>query len=121
MPGIAVPVPLHAAKEKERGGNQTEMIFRGWLEAQGWTWRRALVRTRATVPQFGLDRAGRIENIRGAFAIADDSGADGLNGKNILLVDDIFTTGATLAECARVLREAGAANIAVWTLASDRT
>ncbi len=45
MPGAAVPVPLFAEKERERGGNQTELIFRDWLTAQGWAWRRALVRT----------------------------------------------------------------------------
>lgn len=120
MPGIAVPVPLFAEKEKERGGNQTEMIFREWLESQGWTWRRALVRTRATAPQFGMNRDERVENIKGAFALSENGNADEIAGKNILLVDDIFTTGATLAECARVLRKAGVADVTVWTLASDR-
>ena len=120
MPGVVVPVPLYAEKEKERGGNQTEMIFREWLEAQGWTWRRALVRTRATLPQFGLSAVERAENIKGAFAVADDGSAAEFAGKTVLLVDDIFTTGATIAECAKALRKAGAARVVAWTLASDR-
>lgn len=120
MPGIVVPVPLFAAKEKERGGNQTEWIFRDWLTAQGWTWRNALVRTRATAPQYGLSAAERVENIKGAFALVGGFPKEEIAGKPVLLVDDIFTTGSTLAECARVLRKAGAAEIVSWTLASDR-
>ncbi len=120
MPGIVVPVPLFAEKEKERGGNQTEMIFREWLTAQGWTWRNALVRARATAPQYGLSAPQRVENIKGAFSLTDDSYEEEITGKSVLLVDDIFTTGATIAECARVLRKAGAAEIVAWTLASDR-
>ena len=120
MPGVVVPVPLFAEKERERGGNQTEMIFREWLEAQGWTWRRALVRTRATEPQFGLSAPMRALNIKGAFALSGDERPEAIAGKNILLVDDIMTTGATLAECARTLRLAGAASVSAWVLASDR-
>ena len=120
MPGIVVPVPLFAEKEKERGGNQTEMIFREWLTAQGWTWRNALVRTRATAPQYGLSATQRVENIKGAFSLTDNFYKEEIAGKSVLLVDDIFTTGATIAECARVLRKAGAAEVVAWTLASDR-
>ena len=120
MPGVVVPVPLFTGKEKERGGNQTEMIFRDWLEAQGWTWRRALVRIRATEPQFGLSAAMRAENIKGAFALAGDVSPEEVAGRTVLLVDDILTTGATLAECARTLRKAGASAVSAWTLASDR-
>ena len=120
MPGIVVPVPLFVEKEKERGGNQTEMIFYDWMTAQGWTWRRALVRTRATAPQYGLSAVQRVENIKGAFSLADVFYKEEIAGKSVLLVDDIFTTGATIAECARVLRKAGAAEVVAWTLASDR-
>lgn len=120
MPGIAVPVPLFAEKEKERGGNQTEWIFREWLTAQGWIWRNALVRARATAPQYGLSAPERVENIKGAFSLADDLRKGEIEGVPVLLVDDIFTTGATLAECARVLRNAGASDVIAWTLASDR-
>lgn len=119
-PGLAVPVPLFAAKEKERGGNQAELLFRDRLTARGWTWRRALIRTRATAPQFGLSASERTKNIRGAFALADNLWQEEIAGKKILLVDDIFTTGATLAECARVLHAFGASDISALALASDR-
>ncbi|MBP3689842.1 MAG: ComF family protein, partial [Schwartzia sp.] len=70
--------------------------------------------------QYGLSAVQRVENIKGAFSVADDLRADEIVGKHVLLVDDIFTTGATIAECARVLRKAGAAEVVSWTLASDR-
>lgn len=120
MPGLAVPVPLFPAKEKRRGYNQTELIFRDWLLASGWTWRRALIRTRATAPQFGLDAAARAANVRDAFALAPGFSRASLAGRPVLLVDDILTTGETLAACARVLRASGAADVAAWTLASGR-
>ncbi|MBR1761589.1 MAG: ComF family protein [Schwartzia sp.] len=120
MPSLAVPVPLFAEKEKERGGNQTEMIFRDWLTAQGWTWRCALVRVRATEPQFGLSAPMRALNIKDAFALASDMRPEEIAGKPVLLVDDILTTGATLVECARTLRAAGASSVTAWALASDR-
>ncbi len=120
MPGIAVPVPLFAAKERLRGGNQTEMIFHDWLSSQGWMWRRALVRTRATAPQFGLSSTMRASNIKDAFALSAAVDPHEIEGNNILLVDDILTTGSTLFECARVLQTAGAANVIAWVLASDR-
>ena len=120
MPGIAVPVPLFPKKEKTRGYNQTELIFRAWLEADGWTWRRALRRTRMTEPQYGLDAVGRAANVRDAFTVSDDEAREAIAGRPVLLLDDIFTTGSTLAECARVLKKAGAESVVAWVLASDR-
>ena len=116
-PGIAVPVPLHRRKEAERGFNQSELIFRDWLIARGWQWQRALARVRPTRPQHGLDPAARAENLKGAFALAEDARIQGLA---VLLVDDIFTTGATALACARELKKGGAARVDVLTLASDR-
>ena len=117
---VDLPVPLFAAKEKDRGGNQTELIFHDGLTARGWAWRRALIRTRPTAPQFGLSAPARLENIKGAFRAADDLLREEIDGKRILLVDDIFTTGATLAECAKTLRAFGAAKVSALALASDR-
>ena len=115
-PGLAVPVPLHRDKEASRGFNQAELIFRDWLTAEGWIWQRALVRVCATLPQYRLDSAARAANLKGAFALAEGVFLEGLP---ILLVDDIFTSGVTTREAARLLKKAGAARVDVLVLASD--
>jgi ComF family protein len=112
---VVVPVPLHAARLAERGYNQTELIFRRWSESRGWPWLDVLERVRPTVPQWELDLAARRQNIKGAFRVTRP---EVLPGKNILLVDDILTTGLTLNECAKVLKKSGAAKVAALTLAS---
>ncbi|MDR7866321.1 MAG: ComF family protein [Sporomusaceae bacterium] len=109
-----VPVPLHPGRLAERGYNQTELIFRRWAEQQGWPWCEALIRTRPTAPQWELPPAERRRNVRGAFALARP---EAVRGKTILLVDDIVTTGATINECAKVLRRGGAAKIHALALA----
>ena len=114
---VAVPVPLHSAKEKQRGFNQAELIFTDFLTAQQIPCRRLIVRTRNTKPQFSLQRDERRSNLQDAFAIADS--AD-VRGMSILLFDDIMTTGTTLYECAKVLHLAGAAKVCALVLASDR-
>lgn len=109
-----VPVPLHPGRLAERGYNQTELIFRRWSERQGWPWLDTLVRTRPTVPQWELVPAERRRNVRGAFALTHPGA---IRGKTILLVDDIVTTGATMNECAKVLRRGGAAKVIGLALA----
>ncbi len=109
-----VPVPLHPARLAERGYNQTERIFRRWSERQGWPWLDALARTRLTAPQWELPPAERRRNVRGAFALTRP---EAIRGKIILLVDDIVTTGATMNECAKVLRRGGAAKVHALALA----
>lgn len=116
-PDFAVAVPLFPMKENKRGFNQAELIFRGWCDARGIQLRRVLTRTRETRPQYGLTRAERSKNVAGAFAL--DAGAD-VAGAGVMVMDDIFTTGATLFSCARVLRDAGAARVFGLALASDR-
>jgi ComF family protein len=113
---LAVPVPLYPAKEKQRGFNQAELIFCRFLTNQHIPLRRLLLRTRATRPMYELSGRERAENLKNAFAVADKQV---LQGKNILLVDDILTTGATMAECARALRAAGACSVQMLVLASD--
>lgn len=115
---LAVPVPLFPAKERQRGFNQTELMFRDWLAAQGIPLARLLVRTRATRPQFGLDRAARRANLRGAFALAPDAAA-ALAGRDVLLLDDIYTTGTTADTCAACLLTGGARRVVLLALASD--
>ena len=114
---LVVPVPLHTSREKERGFNQVELIFRPWLTAKGLTWENALRRTKATCPQFELTASERRQNLRGVFACVEPMA---ISGQNILLVDDITTTGTTLGECAQALKFAGAKNVSALVLASDR-
>lgn len=112
-PDLLVPVPLHAQRLRERGFNQA-------LEIAGQLGQRCalpvrhhhLQRRQATAAQSGLDAKARRRNVRGAFA------ANGLiDGLHIALIDDVVTTAATVAECARVLTQAGAASVQVWALA----
>jgi len=114
-----VPVPLHPRKHAQRGFNQADLISRVALQQLARPDRfqlrtGVLVRQRETGSQIGLTRHQRRENLRGAFAVIDPTQ---LAHRNVLLVDDVFTTGTTASECARVLRRAGAASIRVVTVA----
>lgn len=117
---LVIPVPLHAAKQRQRGFNQSELIARAALKSPALSalglqvCSSTLERVRATESQTGLTRPQRRENIRGAFCVKD---AATVAGRTILLVDDVFTTGTTVSECARVLRRAGAAQVWVVTVA----
>ena len=112
----AVPVPLAPQRARERGFNQVEEIFAPWLAAHGIALRSLLVRTRETAPLYEHTRTERQRELRGAFALAAD--AD-VAGRDILLVDDIMTSGATLTECARTLKRAGARRVYAFVLASE--
>jgi len=114
---IVVPVPLYKDKQKKRGFNQAELIFRLWSETRGYFWLNALERIRPTAPQYQLHVNERRKNMKGAFVVKY---GEALTGKRILLVDDILTTGSTLRECAVVLKKAGAAEIQALVLASDK-
>ena len=109
-----VPVPLHSARLRERGFNQAEVLARILGQTTNLSVNRALERTRYTTTQTAFDRAARMENLRGAFRLRKRIDVRGLQ---VLLVDDILTTGSTLSECARVLREAGAHSVYAITAA----
>lgn len=110
-----VPVPLHSVKLREREFNQAERLANGLARACGIPLKTKLVwRTTPTLTQTLLTRQQRAANMNGAFAIR--AGIE-LKKRKIILVDDVFTTGATTNACARVLREAGAAAVCVWTVA----
>ena len=116
---VVVPVPLHRSKLSQRGFNQAELIVRAALRINPRPDRfsfcaGALVRKRETTSQIGLTRHQRRENLRGAFVIAQ---AASVKGREVLLVDDVLTTGATVSECARVLLRAGANKVWVATVA----
>lgn len=111
---LVVPVPLHPARLRERGFNQAEVLVRRWGDGGPPIATDTLRRTRATAPQFGLGRAAREDNLRGAIDVCRPAA---VAGRRVLLVDDVLTTGATVNECARRLRAVGAAQVEVLTLA----
>ncbi len=114
-----VPVPLYKRKQAQRGFNQAEAIARAALKQLSRPKRfelttGVLVRRRETGSQIGLTSHQRRENLRGAFAVKDPTR---ILGRDILLIDDVLTTGTTASECARVLLRAGAARVWVATVA----
>lgn len=113
-----IPVPLHRIKRRQRGFNQAELIARAAMKVigPGRVHLRAevLERKRETASQVGLTNHQRRENLRGAFRLAEP---EAVTGREVLLVDDVYTTGATVSECARVLRRAGATKVWVATVA----
>ncbi len=116
-----VPVPLHASKLRTRGFNQSELIARAalpLLQRQGGADYAleavAMKRRRETPSQVGMTRQQRAENLRGAFAVSLPAS---VRDKQVLLVDDVLTTGATVNECTRVLKRAGAKRVWVATVA----
>jgi ComF family protein len=116
---LVVPVPLHAKKLRQRGFNQSELIARAAsklkLAASLFQLSPGLLeRRRETKSQIGLSRHQRRENIRGAFVVAKPRE---VKGREVLVVDDVFTTGTTVSECARILRRAGATKVYVATVA----
>ena len=114
-----IPVPLYKTKRRQRGFNQAELIARAALRFYPARERLQLVpdlllRTRDTPSQIGLTSHQRRANLRGAFSVAR---ASEVTGREVLLVDDVYTTGTTATECARVLRRAGASRVWVATVA----
>jgi competence protein ComFC len=110
-----VPVPLHPVKEREREFNQAERLGRCLSIATGITLqKRALRRVVQTRTQTLLTREERLDNMRKAFKFNTNVN---LAGKRIILVDDVFTTGATTNSCAQTLKQGGAAQVCVWTVA----
>src|SRR6267378_847163 len=110
---VLVPIPLARERERERGFNQAALVAERVARGLGAPLReRWLARTRATAPQTELDAVERRANVRGAF-VASTAAA----GADVVLVDDVLTTGATAGECARALRAAGAASVGLLTVA----
>ena len=111
---LVVPVPLHAKRRRERGYNQSELLARYLARQIAVPLAPALVRTRPTLPQVGLTDSEREENVRKAFRCRRPRHAA---GQRILLIDDVMTTGATVASAARALLEGGALRVSVLTVA----
>jgi len=113
-----IPVPLHSSKRRQRGFNQAELIARAAIKVidpgRLHLCAEVLERKRETASQIGLTSHQRRENLRGAFRVVQPQA---LAGREVLVVDDVYTTGATVSECARVLRRAGATKVWVATVA----
>jgi ComF family protein len=109
---LLAPVPLHPKRIKHRGFNQSLLLAQGFPGAA--VVRELVVRTRHTAPQVGLNPKERQDNVKGAFAVTVPAL---VKGKSVLLIDDLYTTGSTVKECARVLRKAGASRVEVLTVA----
>lgn len=120
---VVIPVPLHLRRLRKRGFNQAHLLIRNWQATTGkrpldlsdlQVERDVLVRSVPTAPQSGLNRRQRAANIKDAFGLLDEAK---IIDKRILLVDDVYTTGATVDECARLLLHHGAAHVDVLSLA----
>ena len=110
-----VPVPLHPSRRRERGFNQARLLARDLAALRGLeVLAGSLVKTRNAPAQAGLRAADRERNVRSAYAVRR---ATRVAGRTLILVDDVTTTGATVRECARVLKGAGAREVRAITLA----
>jgi len=111
---LIVPVPLHPVRARERGFNQAELLCGPLSQRTGVPIAiHCLQRTKLNAPQVAVPTQLRRANVRGAFAVTDPAA---VKGRKVLVFDDVWTTGATLSECARVLRQAGASEVYLLSL-----
>jgi competence protein ComFC len=111
---VIVPVPLHRARERDRGFNQAALLADLLSAEMSILAKPVLERIRYTTTQTAFDRGERMENLRGAFRLRKRADVRGLR---VLLIDDVLTTGSTVSECAHVLKDAGASSVHVATAA----
>jgi ComF family protein len=119
-PHYIVPIPLHPWRRWRRGYNQSELLAGSLGRCLGVPAIDLLFRTRFTRPQVGLTRDERAVNLRGVFQVdCKKLPEHELLGARILIVDDVYTTGSTIGECARVLKKAGCSEVAAVTVARE--
>lgn len=119
---MVIPVPLHSERLRERTYNQAALLARALGRELGLPVREdLLLRMLPTPDSTGLTREQRERSVRGAFQVISEDANAGLKGRPVLLVDDVYTTGATVGECARTLLAAGARQVMVITLATGIT
>jgi len=111
-----VPLPMHKKKRNERGFDQAEIMAGALADVFSLPMEKALIRANDTPPQAGLSPNKRIENVRGAFVV---DGKIFEKGKRYIIIDDIFTTGASVNECAKTLISAGSEAVFALTLAKS--
>ncbi|HKN86278.1 MAG TPA: ComF family protein [Nitrospiraceae bacterium] len=112
---VIIPVPLHPTRLRNREYNQSLLLADGVSRARHIPLSYDnLIRIRETAPQTDLSRAVRLKNLRRAFVVRRPQD---MSGKHVLIIDDVFTTGTTVNECAKTLRKAGASEVYVCTLA----
>lgn len=114
---IIMPVPLHPQRKRERGFNQSQVIAKELASYQKIDFIPGLEKKKNVLPQTVLSMAEREKNVKGVFAAKNLSK---IKGRVVLLVDDVFTTGATISECSTVLRKAGVKEVRALTLAQAR-
>ncbi len=111
---LIVAVPLHQKRKRQRGYNQSELLARSLSRRIAIPCQQALMRIRSTLPQVGLTDSQRQENVRNAFRCHNP---ESISQRRILLIDDVMTTGATVASAAQALIDGGALRISVLTVA----
>ena len=112
---LLIPVPLHPKRLKERGFNQSLLLVKELSRKTGIPYRKQILKkSRPTIPQVNLNGKEREKGVKGSFQIMD---GEEVEGKSILMVDDVYTTGATVNECSKVLLTGGAKRVDVFTLA----
>ncbi|MBS3818209.1 ComF family protein [bacterium] len=111
---VITPVPIHPRRKKERGFNQAQVLAKELSRYERIEFIKGLIKETHSFPQAGLSMEERSKNVKGTFSVKEGAL---IKGKVVVLVDDVFTTGATVKECSSVLRKAGAQEVRVITLA----
>ena len=114
---IIIPVPIHKKRKHQRGYNQSELIARELASKLGVTiYTDILKKTKNTKPQSLLDAKDRKKNTQGVYIVEN---SEKIKNKNVVILDDIYTTGATVNECKKMIKLAGAKNVGILTIAKD--
>jgi ComF family protein len=114
-----VPIPLHSTRQRWRGFNQAEVLCKAIGKELGLPVLNALKRTKITKTQKDLKKESRIKNVNDAFALSPLFSKEGVRGSSFILIDDVTTTGSTLAEAAKILKRHGATKVTCLTVARD--
>ncbi len=117
---VLVPVPVHRDRAAQRGYDQAALLAQASARRLGLSAFDALERWQATIAQFQLDRRARATNVERAFRPSSAEALERIRGRWVVLVDDVMTTGATLAACASVLMDGGALAVSAVTVARER-